>query len=483
MKHDETIPSCTPAARDRHRPAYHFLPPANWMNDPNGLMQWQGRYHLFYQYNPNGPFWGTMHWGHAASADLVHWEHLPSALAPTPGTADEDGCWSGCAVDDDGVPTLIYSGNRAGQQRTCLAISHDNLLTWQKLPINPVVANTPPDLDLVCFRDPYVWREDGIWYQLVGAGIKGVGGTALLYRSADLRTWEYLHPLCTGDIHQTEPLWTGGMWECPAFFPLGDAHVLIVSVWSEERLYYSIAMAGTYADHHFTPETIQKLDWGDQHFYAPQTLLDDQGRRLVWGWVQEGRSIEAQRSAGWAGVLSLPRILTLSADRRVRSQPVPELRALRGDHKRHILADLGPQTSNALPDLRGDALELIAVFDPGTAEQVGLKLCCAADATEETCIYYDLARQQIVLDRRRSCRDATTHRDSQAGPCGRDASGRVVLQIFLDHSVVEVFTPGGFCLTSRIYPTCPDSLGVDVIVRGGIAKQLALESWTLRSIW
>ena len=95
---------------DRQRPRYHFLPPANWLNDPNGLIQWRGRYHTFYQYNPNGPFHGTIHWGHAISDDSVHWEHLPIALAPTPGGPDADGCWSGCAVDHDGVPTLIYTG-------------------------------------------------------------------------------------------------------------------------------------------------------------------------------------------------------------------------------------------------------------------------------------------------------------------------------------------------------------------------------------
>ena len=100
---------------DPHRPHYHFLPPANWLNDPNGLIQWNGEYHMFYQYNPNGPFHGTIHWGHAVSADLVHWRHLPIALAPEAGTADEDGCWSGCAVDDSGVPTLIYSGHRDGR--------------------------------------------------------------------------------------------------------------------------------------------------------------------------------------------------------------------------------------------------------------------------------------------------------------------------------------------------------------------------------
>ncbi|GAC1461444.1 MAG: hypothetical protein PVSMB2_23680 [Ktedonobacteraceae bacterium] len=97
-------------ADDPHRPHSHFLPPANWMNDPNGLIHWKGRYHLFYQHNPHGAFHEKIHWGHALSSDLVHWTDLPIALTPTPGRADADGCWSGCAIDNHGTPTLLYTG-------------------------------------------------------------------------------------------------------------------------------------------------------------------------------------------------------------------------------------------------------------------------------------------------------------------------------------------------------------------------------------
>src|SRR5215212_5836914 len=148
-----TQPRSEQAHDDPYRPRYHFLPLANWLNDPNGLIQWHGVYHMFYQYNPNGPFHGTIHWGHAISTDLVQWEHLPLALAPEPGSADEDGCWSGCAVDYDGVPTLIYSGNRNGVQRACLATSRDGLLTWQKEAGNLVMPAPPRDLHLVAFHD------------------------------------------------------------------------------------------------------------------------------------------------------------------------------------------------------------------------------------------------------------------------------------------------------------------------------------------
>src|SRR5438552_1232240 len=111
---------------DPHRPHYHFLPPANWMNDPNGLIQWKGQYHLFYQYNPYGSFHAQIHWGHAVSSDLVHWTDLPIALTPTPERADTEGCWTGCAIDNNGTPTLLYSG--VHPQVVCLATSADDLL-------------------------------------------------------------------------------------------------------------------------------------------------------------------------------------------------------------------------------------------------------------------------------------------------------------------------------------------------------------------
>ena len=132
-------PKCV--SDDPQRPFYHFLPPANWMNDPNGAIYWKGLYHLFYQHNPNDAAHDTIHWGHCVSEDLVHWRHLPIALAPTPGGPDRDGCYSGVAVDHDGIPTLVYHGVPDG---ICLATSRDDLRTWEKSPQNPVIGQPSP---------------------------------------------------------------------------------------------------------------------------------------------------------------------------------------------------------------------------------------------------------------------------------------------------------------------------------------------------
>jgi beta-fructofuranosidase len=177
------------------------------MNDPNGPIWWKGKYHLFYQLNPHSAVWGDMHWGHAVSPDMLHWRHEPVALAPTPGGPDSEGCFSGSAVVDNGVPTFIYTGvqnappekvtlrdgNDKLRETQMLAVAEDDgLLHWKKLE-TPVIATPPEGMKVTGFRDPCVWKEADGWYLGVGSGERGKGGCVLLYRSADLRRWEYLH--------------------------------------------------------------------------------------------------------------------------------------------------------------------------------------------------------------------------------------------------------------------------------------------------
>jgi beta-fructofuranosidase len=461
-------------AGDLHRPRYHFLPPANWMNDPNGLIQWKGQYHLFYQHNPARATWGPMHWGHAVSSDLVHWADLPIALAPTPDSADQDGCWSGCAVNDNGTPTFIYTGVRDGNQRPCLATSVDDLLTWTKYAGNPVIPEPPAGLDILGFRDHSVWKEGNTWVQVIGSGIRGVGGTALLYRSPDLRHWEYVGPIAIGNPDET-----GTMWECPDLFPLGDKHILLFSPIPLAKTLYFI---GTFADHKFTPEIQGVLDPGG-HLYAPQTMVDDQGRRLLWGWIWEGRSQESSLAAGWAGVMSLPRVLTLRPDGLLGMEPAPEIAALRQRHQRWEGLKLGPASHHMLGDAGGAALEIHALFEPGDAVQFGLKVCCAPDGQEETVIAYDVTSRRLSVDRERSSLSADVQRGAQGGVLSLADGELLDLRVFLDGSVVEVFANGRLCIADRVYPTRPDSLGIDLFARGGHAVAQSLDVWEMGAIW
>ena len=460
------------SAVDPHRPRYHFLPPANWLNDPNGLIEWKGQYHLFYQYNPHGAFHGTIHWGHAVSADLVHWADLPIALTPTPGGPDQDGCYSGCAVNHAGVPTLIYTGIRPEVQ--CLATSADDLLTRQKHPANPVIAAPPDGYDVLGFRDPSVWAEADRWYAVIGSGLKGVGGTAFLYTSSDLVHWTYLNPLCIGN-----PQDTGTMWECPNFFPLGDKHVLIIS---PIPLRKALSLVGTYRDQRFLPEAQGVLDDGG-HFYAPQTMQDSHGRRLIWGWLGEGRPPEACRVAGWNGVMSLPRVLGLGPDGTVTVAPVPELEVLRGWHVRTSAQALTPRGRNLLADVAGDCLELALEIEPENATTLEIAVRRSPDGEEQTRIVYDGRSQRLVIDRRQASRDRTTTLDVRGCPLSLAPGELLTLRIFLDRSVLEVFANDRVSLSSRIYPTRPDSLGLALNVHGGHARLRNLDAWQIETIW
>jgi beta-fructofuranosidase len=474
------LASRTLLAADPHRPRYHFLPPSNWMNDPNGLIQWKGRYHLFYQYNPFAPVWGSIHWGHSLSDDLVHWRDLPIALAPTPNSVDEYGVFSGCAFpNNDGVPTLMYTGVKKSAdgsriERPCLATStDDDLVTWEKYAGNPVIAASPPGFDVLGFRDHGVWKEDDTWYQVIGSGIRGVGGTVFLYRSADLVHWDYVQPICIGDSNET-----GDMWECPDLFPLGDRHVLMVSpIPLRKTLYFS----GSFREHRFQAAYQGVVDDGG-YFYAPQSFTDSQGRRIMFGWLWEGRDESAQRAAGWAGVMSLPRVLGLRSDGTLSVEPAVELHSLRGRHVGLQDATVGPLSPTPV-DLQGAALEIVAEFLPSQADQVGLKVRCAPDGSEQTLVAYDPGSGWLSIERERSSLDAAVHREPHGTRVKLVDGENLTLQVFVDHSVIEVYANGRACLTSRVYPSRADSIGVELFARGGSARLRKLDVWEMGSIW
>ena len=476
-------------AEDPHRPHYHFLPPSNWMNDPNGVIEWNGQYHLFYQHNPNHPFWDNMHWGHAVSDDLVHWVDLPIALTPSTSGADEAGCWSGCTVNNNGVPTILYTGVKGDfrlphNQRICIATSTNDLVLWEKYTGNPVISHPPDGLNVTGFRDPYVWQEGQVWYMAIGSGIQDIGGAVLLYRSKDLYGWEYMHPLCVGDKHETSTLWTGSVWEVPQFFRLGDKYVLIVTVWDNDQTLYSAYFTGSYRDHHFIPEAVHKLDFGNQHFCAPHTMIDSQGLPIMWGWIGESRSNEAQKAAGWAGVMSLPRALSLSDDGKLGVCPVQAVETLRGEHQRLTNIELSPTSSDYLIDIRGNTFEIIAEIDPSKALNCGIKLCCSPNSEEETYIFYDAVRKRLGVDRRRSkiLQDGEKSHDVQEGEFDVPPGETLCLRVFIDCSVIEVYANNSACITSRVYPSRSDSTRVGVFAQGQ-ARINSIDIWRLTSIW
>ncbi|MFN7994922.1 MAG: glycoside hydrolase family 32 protein [Bryobacteraceae bacterium] len=450
-------------ASDPQRPQYHLMPAANWMNDPNGPIYWQGQYHMFYQYNPNGAFWGDMHWGHAVSPDMLHWKHLPMALAPTPGGPDKDGVFSGCAVIDKASVTAVYTGVNPEVQ--CIATSSGDLTTWQKYPRNPVIPGPPTGMEVAGFRDPAVWREGDMWLMALGSGFRGKGGAVLLYESPDLREWKYVHPLVAGRMRAgaadaKDPVGSGEMWECPDFFALGSKHVLVIS--TERVVKYFL---GRYANRQFTPETEGRIDFGS--YYAARTMTNTGGRRILWGWITEGRTVDAQKAAGWSGAMSLPRELSLEGSR-LMMKPAAEVEKLRG-------RPLGDRPS-------GDGIEIRAEIDPGSAMQAGLKIRASADGREETLVYYDKQARMLVVDRARSSTDPSADGKNQSAPFYLGNNEPLRLNLFLDGSVVEIFANDRACLTARIYPTGAESTGIGLHSSGGAARLIAMHGWELKPV-
>jgi beta-fructofuranosidase len=450
-------------ANDPHRPCFHFLPPSNWMNDPNGLIYWQGQYHMFYQHNPNNPFWGDIHWGHVVSDDLVHWKDLPPALIPDASPVDNGGCWSGCAIDNNGVPTFFYTGVKNGVQGTCVATSDADLIRWQKDEANPiVVAPKLPGYNQTQYRDPYLWREGDTWHQVIGTEVRG-RGEVLLYRSSNLRDWEYLHPLIPDEIRSS--LEDGAdICECPNFFALGDKYVLIFSVWRNHVLHYPVAFVGEFKDLRFYPESMQRLDWGQYCFYAPLSFKTND-RRLMFGWLQEQRSKEEQIAAGWSGVMSLPRVLTIE-NGRLKLDFAPELQLLRKDELE--LSNFALGNTQTLEGMKSDRLELQATFSKSTAQHSGVIL---HHGDEKIVVAVDWSTNELVVE---------TPQQAYRGTFAQ-LTDKVDLHLFADNSVLELLANREVALTCRVYPKQTGGR-VELFSEGG-SQIVKLNAWTLASIW
>jgi beta-fructofuranosidase len=458
--------------RDPHRPEYHLLPPHNWMNDPNGPIWWKGKYHLFYQLNPNGPVWGDMHWGHAISTDMVHWRHEPIALAPTPGGLDSEGCFSGSAVVMDGVPTVIYTGvenappdqvtlhdgNDKLRETQLLATAEDDLLLNWKKQAEPVIATPPAGIKVTGFRDPCPWREADGWYLGVGSGERGKGGCVLLYRSQDMGHWEYLHKLVEGKPNGKQtanPCDSGEMWECPDFFELDGHHCLLYS--TEGKVIWT---TGNYdpKEHRYTAARMGVLDHGA--YYAPKSFLAPDGRRILWGWIQETRQEVEFAAAGWAGVMSLPRALRIGAQGQLEMQPAHEFEALREAVEKDTVHPDAPYRKE-LDSLRQELLIPVG-FSSGS---VSVRLLNNVAKLWELAV--DVKGNTI------RCGDISIPLPALPWP-------KPEIHVFLDASVIESFIGERQAITSRVYSLNPGETTLEIATTG--VKSLEVSRWALNSI-
>jgi fructan beta-fructosidase len=481
----------------KFRPQLHFTPKDQWMNDPNGMVFYEGEYHLFYQYHPESTVWGPMHWGHAVSQDLVHWEHLPIALAP-----DEYGAiFSGSVVVDKHDTSDFFAGKSGlvaifthhdtkpgtdlTRQRQSLAYSTDRGRTWTKYANNPVlIEETLPD-----FRDPKVFwfNPQQSWVMVIAAG-----DAIRFYKSPNLQEWTHSGEFGYGQGFHN------GVWECPDLFELpvdGDTlnrrWVLIVSIGEDanflegSRTQYFI---GSFNGDTFVPEEspapLLWLDHGRDN-YAGVTWSDvpeQQGRRLFIGWMNNWKYANVIPTSNWRGAMTLPRELTLTAELegvRLLQKPIRELKAQRRSEQSWADFEL---TNSELTVTHGDLFEIIADFEFGGALEFGLKL--RASETEETIVGYNTHEQQLFIDRSRSgAIDFHADFACKHSALLKAETGNIKLHIFVDRSSIEAFANDGkLVMTDQIFPLS-SSTGIKLYAKDGSVKVKSLKVHTLNSIF
>lgn len=456
---------------EEERPPFHLSPRTGWMNDPNGFSWYQGKYHLFYQYNPYNSYWGPMHWGHAVSEDLLHWEYLPAALAPDE-IYDRDGCFSGGAVTlPDGRQLLMYTGvvnerqpngGHTEVQTQCLAVGDGT--DYEKYENNPVLdeKDLPEGSSRNDFRDPKIWQdEDGTYCCVIGNRAADESGQVLLYTSQDGFRWEFKSILASNHNR------IGKMWECPDFFRLDGKWVILTSpqdMLSQGFEYHNgngtLCLIGDYDKEtgKFIEESNQSIDYGID-FYATQTLLTPDGRRVMIGWMQNWDTCNHRRKheEAWFGQVSLPRELSIQ-NGRLCQKPIRELEAMRCNR---VAFENLTFSGNIYPEgLRGRRVDMEIVVRPVEGCDMYRKFAVrfAQNDQYQTSFSYRPGESVLKVDRKFSgSRRAIIHQRRSKVLC---KDGVLKLRIILDRFSVEAFINDGEQVMTAVLYTDQEADGI-----------------------
>jgi len=474
---------------DPHRPVYHFVAPEGtaYPFDPNGGIYWKGKYHLgyIYQYMGNGS--REHFWGHAVSTDLFHWTLYPDMLDVKEGDI-ERGIFSGGAfLSREGIPHIMYHGE--GSATNLVAYSTDeDLRVWKKFEGNPVLR-TPQEYDPMYGKyrawDPEGWydRESDNYYQISGGEVAG------FFKSKDMLEWEYLGDLIDQENrmrHDFEDL------SCPDFFRIGDKHMLLFISHNLGTQYY----IGTFANDRYDVEDHGRMNWPGGTFFAPEQLVDEKGRNIIWGWVLE-RKPEHLAGFGWSGIMSMPRVLSLNQNGDLEINPPEEVKALRfnGTEEKDISIEAGSEKELSL---KGKSLEILIEIDKGNASYCGVKVFCSPDGREETVVKYDPLAKELVIDFVRSSVNGPVQMRSncmmepqleeygetvtlQRAPFELKSGETLRLDIFIDRSIVEVFANGRQCMTQVVYPELTESKSVKIFSSTKGITVKSVQVWEMSS--
>ncbi|WP_342330877.1 glycoside hydrolase family 32 protein [Pedobacter sp. FW305-3-2-15-E-R2A2] len=463
---------------DFSRPKYHLLPAANWTNETHGLIFYKGRYHIFNQKNASNLALRQINWGHFSSPDMVNWtEHKP-ALSPEKGY-DENGIWSGHVIlDDKGVPMISYTAG-GPKMGIALAFPKDSTLNdWIKYKQNPVVPGQPDGYSRTDLRDTYVWKEGDKWYMVVGFGVKKDSvekGALLLYSSADLKNWSFLHTLFEGNPAVDN---SGIFWEMPVFKKIGDKYVLLVNKVPHKGVpARALYWVGNFVNERFVPdhpmpENLEIIN----RLLSPSVTEDKDGRICAIAIIPDEISGEAAYLQGWSHLYSIPRIWNLSEGKIIQS-PHPVLQSLRAANRKVL--DITVASHQPVKLYSGQQYEILAQIMPNKAKQFGFVLHKNPDGSEYTKIYYDADSREIVVDQRHSSTKKGIPLRVRKDTFLLDTSKPASFHVFVDGSVVEVFINNQHAFTTRIFPSKRSSDQAEVFAEGGNIN-LKAEVWTIQ---
>ena len=468
-------------------PHWHVTGGVGWINDPNGFSLYKGEYHLFFQYNPYDTVWDTMHWGHIKTRDFIRWERLPAALAPDQ-EYDRAGCFSGSGIElEDGRHLLVYTGvnkfpapdgSEAELQTQCVAIGDG--VDYEKYAGNPVItgADLPEGGSARDFRDPKIWREDGKFWLVAGDRCPDGSGAILLYESEDALHWRYAGTLAESSNRY------GRMWECPDFFGLDGTHVLLTSPQEmrSEGLEFidgntTLCLIGQYdkARRRLLRQHEQTIDYG-LDFYAPQTTLTADGRRVMIAWMQYWNSVDYRppEKLPFFGQMTTPRELRVR-DGRLIQNPVRELERYRGRAVR--CEDFALDGEAVLDGVSGRCLDLTVTIRPDAERGLcrSFTISLAKGGDYETTIRYTPGAHTICVDRSRSglAEQILNRREFAV----RDRGGVLKLRILLDRYSLEIFVNDGEEAATFVLYAPQDADGISFASDG--ALRLDLEQYTL----
>lgn len=482
---------------DRNRPQFHAMPNGHWMNEPHAPFYYNGKYHLFYQHNPTGPFWHQIHWGHWVSDDLVHWQDVGVAIRPhhpvTP-----DGVWSGAAtLDLEGNPVLfITAGNDAASPNQGVALCRPNDLT------DPNLTDWTCEDELTLkqtqgigkfgeFRDPFVFKVDDTYFTLVGSGTTtNRGGTSLIYRSTDLETFDFMGNLFESDFQQFPFL--GLQWELPVFLPLKDQDGNDTDKWfyaisphpvslSDVEVYYWIGTfnkaTGKFVPDHNDPRI---MDYGDGAFTGPSGFVDPNTGKSILFTIAQGIGANAwqQYYSGWAHSAGMPVELWYNTqEQTLNFKPIEQLQNARKETLVQVENQSISEINQRLQGLGGELLEI--VLEVAIKDAMDFKLNVRQSSTEVTTISYNVSEQNLVFNSVRASERIIGFQ--RVAPVLLE-DGVLKLHLLLDRSLIEIYANNQASITSRIYPVNSQSVGLS-LESSGNPLILKFEVYQMGSIY